>query len=159
MLGTSYFAGALAGSSVVLLDAPAEPEPEVEDELEDGSAFCSLLGAAELELEELLGAAVEPPEAEPDFAVSAVEELEELGALGGVTPMVVLDEDEPGAAGAEVPPAAELEAPGAEEVRLVSSRLHAARLKANATASARVVSFMCPPGLDTERSQQNARPI
>jgi hypothetical protein len=168
LLGTSYFAGALAGSSVVLLDAPAEPEPE------DGSAFCSLLGAAELELEELLGAALEPPEAAPDFVESADEEL------GGVTPMDVLDEEEPGVAGVDEAPALdeapgavdgddgvalslravllELGEPGAFEVRLVSSRLHAARPKASATASARVVSFMCPPWLGYRKKAARGAP-
>jgi hypothetical protein len=125
-----------------------------------------VLGCALELLDELesAGAALAPPEAEPDFDVSADEEL------GGVTPMDVLDDDEPGVAGvAEVPPEAELDEapgavegdegvalllfavlelePGADEVRAASSRLHAARPKASATASARVVSFMCPPWL------------
>jgi hypothetical protein len=122
-----------------------------------------VLGCALELLDELesAGAALAPPEAEPDFDVSADEEL------GGVTPMDVLDDDEPGVA--EVPPEAELDEapgavegdegvalslfavlelePGADEVRAASSRLHAARPKASATASARVVSFMCPPWL------------
>jgi hypothetical protein len=83
--------------------------------------------------------------------------------------MDVLDEEEPGVAGVDEAPALdeapgavdgddgvalslravllELGEPGAFEVRLVSSRLHAARPKASATAIARVVSFMCPPWL------------
>jgi hypothetical protein len=85
--------------------------------------------------------------------------------------MDVLDDEDPGVAGVddEVPPEAELDEapgavegeegvalslfavlelePGADEVRAASSRLHAARPKASATASARVVSFMSPPWL------------
>ena len=173
----------MAGSSVVALDeelAPPLAAPELgcsalleellgcealllESELCD---FCSLGAALELELE-LDGAAVDPPEA--DFDVSVDEELEALGALGGVTPMEVLDEDEPGAAGAAVPPEAELdeepgavdgadgvavslravlelEEPGADDVRS-GPLLQAARPKANATARVRIESFMCPPWL------------
>jgi hypothetical protein len=109
-----------------------------------------LLGALEL-LDELesAGAALAPPEAEPDFVVSADEELEELG---GVTPMDVLDDEAPGAVEGDDGVALSLRAvlelePGADEVRAASSRLHAARPKASATASARVVSFMSPPWL------------
>ena len=140
-----------------------------------------LLGCwAELELESLLlGAALAPPEAVPDFDASDDEELE---VLGGVTPTDVLDEDEPGVAGVagEVPPEAELDEepgalegddgvavslralelgdPGADEVRAASSRLHAARPSAKATAIARAESFMCPPWLGYETKQQYARP-
>ena len=176
----------MAGSSVVALDEELPPlaEPELGAallllEALGCSAFCSLGAALELELE-LDGAALEPPEAGADFDVSVEEELEALGALGGVTPMEVLDEEEPGVAGALVPPEAELdeepgavdgddgvavslravlelEEPGADDVRS-GPLLQAARPKANATARVRIESFMCPPWLGYETKQQNARP-
>ena len=88
----------------------------------------------------------------------------------------LLDEDAPGAAGAAVPPEAELddepgavdgadgvavvlelEAPGADDVRS-GPLLQAVKPKASATARERIESFMCPPWLGYKRKQQYARP-
>ena len=129
--------GSLVGSGLV------EPGVEPLGELVLPLAAPELLGcAAELELESvLLGeVALAPPEAEPGFAVSL--ELDPL------IPVDELDE-EPGALGLDEAPldgdVLELEAPGADEVLLVSPRSHAARPRASASAIARVESFMCPP--------------
>ena len=95
--------------------------------------------------------------------------------------MEVLDEEEPGVAGALVPPEAELdeepgavdgddgvavslravlelEEPGADDVRFAFLSPQAARPSAIATATARTESFMFPPWLGYKRKQQYARP-
>jgi hypothetical protein len=104
-----------------LLLGDEAPELGCADELE--LELESLLGAA------LLGAVLEPPEAEPDLELSELAALEGLLAASlepdppGVTPTDVLDELEPGAEappdGAVAPPdgavALELEEPGAVE--------------------------------------------
>jgi hypothetical protein len=101
-----------------------------------------------------LAAPLAPPEAEPGFAASLEPD-----------PLIPADEldDEPGAVGLDEAPldgeVLELEAPGADEVLLVSPRSHAARPRASATATARAESFMCPPWVGYERrTQQIARP-
>jgi hypothetical protein len=117
-----------------------------------------------LELE-LLGAALEPPEAEPDFEASLdpdplipADELDELGldaepGVDGVAeappvpPTEAEPDDELGELDGDVllgEDALELDEPGAE-APLDASRSHAARPKASATAAARIESFMCPP--------------
>ena len=128
-----------------------------------GSLTGSLVGSGLVEpgvelLGELvlpLAAPLAPPEAEPGFAVSL--ELDPL------IPVDELDE-EPGALGLDEAPldgdVLELEAPGADEVLLVSPRSHAARPRASATATAKMESFMCPPWVGTkeERSKLRSRP-
>jgi hypothetical protein len=161
----------------VLLSLLEEAPPE----LELGEALELLGGVLDEELLEgvldgeleLLGEALDPPEADPDLLLS-VEELDELGEVAeGVDELLgedeLLDEElgvlgeldappvppteaepelEPGVLGLVGDEAVlELEEPGVEEVFALSSRLHAARPKATATAIARAESFMCPPWL------------
>lgn len=150
-----------------------EAPPDAPPELVLGEALELLGGVLELEEPELLGEALDPPEADPDLLLSdeeldelgevaeGVDELlgedelldEELGVLGEldappVPPTEAEPELEPGVLGLVGDEAVlELEEPGVEEVFALSSRLHAARPKATATAIARAESFMCPPWL------------
>ena len=87
------------------------------------------------------------------------DELDELGELGlveappdGDEDELLLEGDEGEVDGEEL----ELEEPG--EVLEVSPRSHAARPKASATATAKMESFMCPPGWGYEKRGANCAP-
>jgi hypothetical protein len=182
-------AGAGAALELALEEGWAELPPEAASDL-PASMFTDVdelfelsagAGAAlELALEE--GCAELPPEAAPDLPASMVTDVldEPLGAAAEPPEGVAEElEDEPGAAGAAVPPEAELDEepgavdgdgvalslraleldePGADDVRSGPLSPQAARPSARATATARVESFMCPPWLGYRTKQQIARP-
>ena len=136
------------------------------------------LGVLELvSLLELLE--VEPPEAEPDFALSfsasVVAELEELAAPGwldapedglvalgldALPPTEAEPDAEPdgGVDGVEDALLLEPEAPGAVDVRSRLLSPQAARPKASATATANVESLMVTPRLGTKKKAASYGP-
>jgi hypothetical protein len=133
--------------------------------LEGEAPLAGLEGEAPLLEDEApaLGLELAPPEAEPDFGLSLeADPLDELGELGLAVAPPDGDEDELLLEGDEGDEGEldgeELELEDSLVVVLVlSPRSHAARPKASATATAKMESFMCPPGVGIRKESCKLR--